>query len=51
MAVEDGGGEYSSVTRKSPSAGTMFLQPPFPVCPSQANGSDRFAVAHVLLLP
>src|ERR1035438_5159615 len=34
MAVEDGGGEYSSVMRGSPSDGTRFLQPPLPECPS-----------------
>jgi len=32
IAVEEGGGEYSTATRGAPSAGTRFFQPPFPPC-------------------
>src|SRR5580698_4114128 len=55
MAVEDGGGEYSSATRRLPSAGTRFRQPPWPERPSSGKrsifGGSGIVVAIAYLTP
>src|SRR5260370_35970504 len=41
IALLDGGGEYSSTTRKSPSEGTRFRQPPLPEFPASGRAGRR----------